>query len=107
MTSFTFPIYEIYIDNFKETSTSYNFNLVLNGDGKEFVLGSYVNNELIRTTKISFSQQTIPVGVSKNILKPGVNKFLFKIYSKEINDKFFGSEEKPHIIYMQVDYEKD
>jgi outer membrane usher protein FimD/PapC len=109
LTNLTYPVYEFYIDDFEKSPEDYSFNLVLDGDApEEFTLDFYVNEEIIRTTKINFSQKKLfPIVVSKAILQEGINKIQFKIYSQNVNEKFFGSEEKPYTIYKQVNYEKD
>ena len=105
----SYPVYEFYIDDFEKSPDDYSFNLVLDGDApEEFTLDFYVNEELIRTTKINFSERKLfPIVVSNAILQEGANKIQFELYSQDTNNKFFGSEEKPYTIYKQVNYEKD
>jgi len=106
---FNYPTYEFYIDNFQENDDSYSFNLVLDGEiPNNFAVNTYVNNHFVRKDQVDFiGRRVFPGVIFKKSLDQGENKIIFKIYSEEMSNEFFGSVAKPYEIYKVVNYEKN
>ena len=62
-----------------------------------------LNGKKVRTTTINFSQKKIfPLTISKESLNNGKNELSFKLYTNEISDKHFGSDQKPYTLHKVI-----
>lgn len=103
-----YPTYEFYIENFREDSDAYLFDLTIDGTApSEFVMNTYVNDELVRKDSILFTTKKVfSAQILKETLPSEKSKILFELYSESMKAGNFGSKQKPYSIYKWVDYEE-